>query len=175
MDIMSIRPLRSNDFEGLRRLFDYAHEEVKYDPDYGDYIRLKKPTQKDRIAQFNRWQKEARNGDLLFYVAEEGSRISGFCFVRKASVPDSELSHVGILGVRVEKELRGKGIGSKLIEYAIKQSRKRFEIIEVEILGLNGRSRHIFRNFGFKTWGVAPGFVKRGKRHIDMEHMYLKL
>lgn len=172
---MEIRELRRSDFEGIRKLYDYAHEEVKYDPDYGDWIRLDRPTRKDRIAQFGGWLKEIRNGDALFYVAEEKGRIVGFCFVRKASVPDSELSHVGVMGVRVAKEFRGRGIGKKLIRYVLRISRKKFEIIEVAILGINKRSKHIFGEFGFRTWGVAPGFVKRNRRYINLEYMYLKL
>lgn len=172
---MDIRTLRRGDFEGIRRLYDYAHEEAKRDPDYGDYVKLRKPTRKDRVDQFSRWLREIRNGNMLFYVAEDEGKVIGFCFVRKASVPDSELSHVGILGVRVTKEFRGLGTGKKLIEYALKRSKKKFEIIEVEILSINEKSKHIFRKFGFRTWGVAPGFVKRGDRHIAMEHMYLKL
>ncbi len=172
---MQIRELRRADFEGVRRLYDYAHKEIICNPDYGDYVRLKKPTRKERIEQFDRWLKEKNGGDLLFYVAEDKGRIIGFCFVRKTSIPDSELSHVGILGARVAKELRGRGIGQKLIRYALERSRKRFEIIEIEILGINAKSKHIFSKFGFRTWGIAPGFVKRGNRYIDLEHMYLKL
>lgn len=172
---MIIRKLRDGDFEGMRQLYDYAHTEVKEDPAYGDWVKLKKPSRKDRLVQFGTWLKEITRGNMLFYVAEDKGRIVGFCFIKKIVIPDSELSHVGELGVRVAKEFRGNGIGKRLVEHALRMSKDKFEIVDVEILGINKVSKHLFKTMGFKTWGIAPGFVKRKHNYIDIEHMCIKM
>jgi len=55
------------------------------------------------------------------------------------------------------------------------ESSGRFDTIEVGIMSINRASKSLFKKFGFRRWGVAPGYVKRGKIYMDMEYRYLKL
>ncbi|MCL5675368.1 MAG: hypothetical protein M1611_02025 [Candidatus Marsarchaeota archaeon] len=43
---------------------------------------------------------------------------------------------------------------------------------EINYVGL--KAKRLYRKFGFRTWGIAPDYIKRGK-YMDLEYMYLKL
>lgn len=172
---MEINDAKRSDMLGIAGIYDQAYDEIVYNPDFGDYIRLKRPDPK-RIKQ---WEKDLypqiKNGNIIFIVAKEGPKVVGFCFVRKKDIPDSEISHIGTLGIRISEGYRGKGLGTQLVRRALVRSRGKFEIIEVGIMHINTASKALFKKFGFKRWGIAPGYVKRGKRYIDLEHLYLRL
>ena len=172
---INIRYAKRADLRSIADIYDQAYDEVLSNPDFGDYLRLKRPDQK----RIKKWAKglysEIRNGNVLFFVAEHGNKIVGFCFVKKKDIPDSEISHVGVLGIRIIADFRGKGFGKLLVKHALEESRGKFDIVEVEIVDINSASKSLFMKLGFKTWGVAPRYIKRGGRYIDLEYMYLKL
>ncbi len=170
-----IRDLKKNDLKSIIHTYALTYSEVANDPNFGDTIRKKKPS----LSYFKKWAlnfyKEVKKKEAICVVSEIGSKVAGFCFVRRRDNPESELSHVGILQLRVAKEWRGKGIGTALIKEAIIRSKGTFEILDLYILRSNKVARHIYQKVGFRTWGVAPRYIKRGKRYIDLEYMYLKL
>jgi RimJ/RimL family protein N-acetyltransferase len=172
---MRIRNAKRADLTQVHEIYLQGYAEAKENPNFGDYLRLTKPDAKRK----NNWIKEMRSdmktGNIIFLVAEENNAIIGFCFVKKKDVPDSELSHVGVLAIRILKKFRGQGLGTKLVSRTLKESKGKFEIIEVYIMSINKASKALFKKLGFKIWGVAPGYVKRGKRYIDLKYMYLKL
>ncbi|MDE1849674.1 MAG: GNAT family N-acetyltransferase [Candidatus Micrarchaeota archaeon] len=172
---MTIRKLKRSDFKGLLELYETGYKEVKDNRDYGDYLYLKKLPLNERKKRFDLTYRHVLDGHALYYVAEDKGRITGYCSVVKKDIPDSEISHVGVLGIRIAKEHRNKGVGTKLLEYTLKKSKGKFEIIEVFIMGVNDASKSLFKKFGFRKWGSAPRYVKRGDRYINMEYMYLRL
>jgi ribosomal protein S18 acetylase RimI-like enzyme len=93
---------------------------------------------------------DMKNGNVLFFVAEEKGEVVGFCFVKKRDIPDSELSHVGVLAIRILKEFRGKGLGTKLVSRALKESKGQFEIVEVYIMSINKASKALFKNLALE-------------------------
>jgi len=172
---MLIRNAKRSDLRHIAEIYDNAYDEIKYNQDFGDYLRLKRP----KMDNIQKWERNVYNDILnknaIFLVALENEQVVGFCFVRKKDIPDSEISHVGILGIRIIKEFRKKGLGTKLVSRILKESKGKFEIIEVEVMAVNKTSKALFNKFNFKKWGTAPRYVKRGKKYIDLEYMYLKL
>jgi ribosomal protein S18 acetylase RimI-like enzyme len=168
---MIIRLLRKQDLKQVFGLYMEGYEERNFT----DVNRLKKPSPKTIPRWSKRILEDIKNKHLIFLVAAEGEKIMGFCFVKKKDIPDSELSHVGVLGVRVNRQMRGRGIGGALIKEAVRRSRSKFEIIELEVMSINKAGIHLYNKYGFKRWGVMPNAVKRGDKYIDMEHMYLRL
>lgn len=172
---MTIREVKQSDFEDLSKLHDEGYDELDMNPNFGDYLRLSRPSYDDKANWFSNMYRQFLNGDILYFVAEERGKVIGFCFVIKLGIPDSEISHAGELGIRVSKDFRRKGIGTELVKYVLEKCKGKFDIIEVGVMDINETSKKLFRNFNFKTWGIAPGFVKRNGRYIDVEHMCLKL
>ena len=170
-----IRVLKERDLEAINKIYDEGYAEAGRDPLFGDYVKLKKPTKKEKEEVSQRIMSDVRKKNCIFIVAEEDGGVVGFAFVKKRDMPDSELSHVGVLGVRVSKDWRGNGIGTQLIKEALKLSERKFEIVEASVLGFNDGAKRLYKRFGFKRWGIAPRFMKRGRRYVDMEYLYLDL
>lgn len=172
---MHIRGARRSDIIGIAKIYDNGYDEVVVNPSFGDTLRLKRPGS----ARIRKWGRDLylnmQKGHVLFFVAEENGKAVGFCFVRKKDIPDSEMSHVGVLGIRILPDFRGKGLGTRMVRRALAASRGRFDVIEVSIMSINRASKALFRKFGFRRWGVAPGYVKRGTRRIDMEYFSRRL
>lgn len=172
---MQIRRAEKSDFADIHKIYDQGYDEAEVDPNFGDYLRLTRPDANRK----NRWTIEMlsdiKKRNVIFFVAEENGSVVGFCYAKKRDIPDSEMSHVCVLGIRVLKEYRGQGIGTKLVGRVLKECKGRFEIAEVFIIDINKASKSLFRKFRFKACGVAPGFVKRGDRYMNLEYMYLNL
>jgi ribosomal protein S18 acetylase RimI-like enzyme len=172
---MEIRLLAYKDREGLLDLLDQSYDEVKNNSLLGESLRIKRPNRSYSRKWFaDLYKNLVKRGDCIFIVAVENKNIIGFCSVIKKDIPDSEMSHIGVLGIRVAESHRGKGIGTKLIEQALKLCKGKFEIIELIVFS-NNRAKRLYERLGFKTWGTAPGYIKRNNRHIDLDNMYLKL
>ena len=172
---MDIRKLKKEDSNSILKLLAADYEEVKSNLNYGVILRLKKPSRNREVAWAKDLQRELAKGDIVYNVAIENGNVIGICYAAKSDIPDSEASHVGILGLEIDKRHRGNRVGTKLLGYTLDSCRNKFEIIEARVFTTNEAAKNLYRKFGFKTWGIAPGYVKRGRRYIDMEYMYLKL
>ena len=171
---IKIHPVRSRDFKNALKLNRNMYRESHSDPNFGDYLFSKEPSIDRMKTWFDTLIKDTKKKDAIYFIAEVDGDVAGQCFVRR-DTPGSELSHIGIFSILVDKKYRKRGIGGKLLDSAIKASRHRFEILHLRVFKTNLIAKHLYRSRGFKSFGVAPGFIKRGKRYIDREYMYLKL
>jgi ribosomal protein S18 acetylase RimI-like enzyme len=112
-------------------------------------------------------------GDAIAVVAEVEGRVVGICDIHRLR-PNSELSHNGVLGIAVKKEYRNRGIGKDLIKMVLELSRRKFEMIRLEVFTVNSAAISLYRKLGFKEYGVSPSAVKRGDRYYDLLMMYYK-
>ena len=149
--------------------------EVKTNPNLGVILRLKKPSRKKEAIWAKNLYTDILIGNIIYNIAMENGKIVGICYVEKSDVPDSEISHVGVLGIEVAIQYRSRGIASKLLEHTIKECKGKFDILEVSVFANNEVAKHLYKKFGFRKWGIAPGYVKRNGRYIDLEYMCLKL
>ncbi|MCL5675295.1 MAG: GNAT family N-acetyltransferase [Candidatus Marsarchaeota archaeon] len=172
---VKLRQLERRDLPTLKAIFQNEYKEVTRHSDYGIPLRLRKPTSKELEERIEDAYKSTLSHDNFYYVIEADGKIAGICNIVKKDIPDSEMSHVGILGITILEKYRGMGLGTKLMKYALEHCRNQFKIIELSVFASNEAAKRIYEKFGFKTWGIAPGYVKRGRRYIDMEYMYLKL
>ena len=96
-------------------------------------------------------------------------------FIRE---PGLKERHKGsIRGVYVTASQRGKDVGRKLISTLLNKA-KEDPSLEQILLGVSvcqEGARHLYRTFGFETYGVEPRAIKVGSEYIDEEHMVLRL
>ena len=172
---MKIRKATFKDLRKVLDIYDEGYLEVKENPNFGDYLRLTPPDEKRKKAWIKNQHKYLLNGDIVFSVAEEAGNIVGFCYVIKKDLPDSEMSHVGVLAIRVSKGWRNKGIGTKLLDYTLNGCHGKFDIIELFPFANNIIAKNLYKKFNLKPWGTAPGYIKRNGIYIDLEYMCLDL
>jgi ribosomal protein S18 acetylase RimI-like enzyme len=105
------------------------------------------------------------------YVAEDDARIVGWCDVtpKRGHVH----AHVGVLGMGVLAGYRGRGIGTRLIDGALRAARERFEQVELSVYAANGVAQALYRKFGFSERGRYPRGFKVDGRYDDVILMSL--
>lgn len=113
---------------------------------------------------------ESKN--LSQYYAIENGEVVGWCDIIPKSYEG--LTHVGVLGMGVLKDFRGKGLGTELMKKAIEHARANgLEKIELDVYESNHAAIALYRKFGFaeegkrikgrKLDGVYDNIVMMGK------------
>lgn len=77
--------------------------------------------------------------------------------------------HATSLAIAVHKDWRGKGIGTRLLEEAIRWARRHPEIrrIELQVLARNTGAVALYSRMGFQMEGRAIGAVRKGREYLD--------
>lgn len=163
---MAVRDLRWADFDGWMDLYLTRFDEIRRNPDLGVYLRQSRPTRSEEVAIFSEVYRKVRAGDAVVAVAEREGRIVGVCSVHRRG-DHLEDRHVGELAIAVHPERRGQGIGSELLEFALRGCQGKFEILQLSVLDNNLRAIELYQRFGFQTCGRWPRSFKRGERYSD--------
>lgn len=93
--------------------------------------------------------------DNIQLVAVRGDKVIGWCDIIVPDIPG--FRHSGRLGTGVVKGLRGKGIGTKLVERAIENAREKGLLrIELEVYESNRPAINLYTKFDFECEGRKP-------------------
>ena len=93
--------------------------------------------------------------DNIHYVAARGNKVIGWCDIIVPDIPG--FRHSGRLGTGVVKGFRGKGIGTKLVQRAIEDARKKGLLrIELEVFESNRPAIDLYTKFDFECEGRKP-------------------
>jgi ribosomal protein S18 acetylase RimI-like enzyme len=86
--------------------------------------------------------------------------------------------HKGIVwGVYVAPELRGRGVGRRLLEELVRRARA-LPGVERILLSANAAdpaATSLYKSLGFRTFGHEAAALKIGDRYVDDDHMVLDL
>ena len=102
------------------------------------------------------------------------NKIIGSCDITRGSTRDY---HVGNIGLMVDKDFRGEGIGRFLIEYILEQAKKMsgIKIAKLFIFDDNEIAKNLYQKLGFKEFARLPdGFYRKGQ-YSDALQMYKNL
>ncbi len=83
--------------------------------------------------------------------------------------------HVGLFGITIHKDFRGKGLGSKLMEAVINEAVKNLSQLEIIILAVyeeNELAKQMYEKFGFVEYGNLPKGIKRASEYSNHIFMY---
>ncbi len=163
---MAVRDLEWNDFDGWVDLYYSRYEEIERNPDLGVYFYPARPTRAEEATIFGQLAKGVLEKNAVAVVAEEGGRLIGTCtIVRRGN--HREDRHIGVLGVAILPDQRGKGFGDALLASALERCRGLFEIVELKVISVNTPARRLYEKHGFRVYGHQPRAFKRGERYLD--------
>lgn len=95
--------------------------------------------------------------------------------ISEITLKDKIEKHIGVLGITVAKEFRGKGIGKLLMDNIIDESKKNLaelKIIILEVFDNNPIAISIYENFGFIKYGKLPKGICYKNKYIDSILMF---
>ena len=105
------------------------------------------------------WFKEHHAGSRPLWVVEEETRTIGWVsfqsfYGRPAYAATAEIS------IYLHASARGRGVGKKVLEYSILQSRSLgIKTLLGYIFAHNEPSLRLFRGFGFQDWAMLPNIA----------------
>lgn len=158
----------------IRNYYSYYDEMENENPDLGLVFYWTRPDFPSEIGWFTSLFKDVMNGNAKCLVAEEDGHVVGLCDVHSKR-PKSEVAHVGILGLAVIRDYRGKGIGRALLEAIVEACRGTFKLITLDVLDGNTRGYELYKKAGFVEAGRHPKALMRKNRYYAEINMYLEL
>ncbi len=112
----------------------------------------------ERYVPTPQWEQVLHHPDAepraTLLVVERNSQIVGWCRVFPYQFGNKSL-HIADIGIGVQKEFRGRGIGGALLTTAIAWARAQgFEKLTLDLYSSNAAARRLFERYGFHAVGV---------------------
>ena len=158
-----IRHITQTDIDGVWNNFNEVIEEGIYLP---VFFPVRSALEKES------WYRKIRDEKELCIVAENQKNKLPFNIIGQCEISNSNWDaglHVGILGIIVQSDYRDLGIGTHLIDAAIRESKilNNKEKITLSCFSTNERALHLYRKLGFETVGVRKKQFYMDSKYYD--------
>lgn len=167
---IAIRYPNVSDAEKLHRYINELSEERTYVSFQGEEISLE-----DEIQYVKSSTKKIEEKKSVQLVVECRDQIIGVAGIESKPRVNS---HVGVLGISIAKDFRGKGIGRKLIESVLDEAKKNLthlKIIHLECFANNETACSLYKSVGFKEYGRLPKGIQYKNELVDEILMYKEI
>lgn len=117
------------------------------------------------------WLSEHSDEKYPVFVADHLGDVVGYVSLSPYRPGRQALRHTAEISVYVREKFRGRGVGSGLIEHAIRQCpRLGLKTLFAILLDINGGSVRLLEKHGFCQWGHMPGVADFDGRECG--HLY---
>jgi phosphinothricin acetyltransferase len=110
---------------------------------------------------------ESHDGiEYAIFVAEAGCHVVGWITLSPYRKERLAFRKTGETSYYIDRQFRNKGVGGKLMEFALEKAPAyNLEILLAFLLDINSSSVRLLEKYGFSRWGHFPGIavVKSGK------------
>jgi ribosomal protein S18 acetylase RimI-like enzyme len=115
------------------------------------------------------------DGGGVHLVAVDGAgTVVGWCDVKRGTADGSP--HAGRLGIGMLPEVRGRGLGRRLMKAAIEAARRQgMRRVDLAVFAANTRAIALYESLGFVREGIEPRVRKLDGRYDDDVLMALQL
>lgn len=110
-------------------------------------------------------------GKTVFAWAICNGKIIGQCDLNRGHTREP---HVGNIGLMVDKDFRGEGIGRFLIEFILEHAKQisGLKIVKLDIFDDNEFAKNLYQKLGFKEFARLPDGFYRKEKYSDALQMY---
>ena len=120
-------------------------------------------TEIQSLESRNDWLKDHLNEKRPILVADLNGKITGWCSLSKYRPGRKALESTAEISYYLDREFRGAGIGTYLVNESIKYAREHgIKNLLAILLDINKNSIKILRKFGFEKWGHLPNIANLG-------------
>lgn len=145
MTVHSIVPTEERHFESLHQALDVVAREKKY------LAQTQAPPWERSLAFY---RDVLAQGFPHVVAVDSGDKVVGWCDV--SPVFGHSRAHIGILGIALLPEARGRGLGTQLLQAAIDRSWARgLTRIELSVRADNLNAKALYERLGFEHEGLA--------------------
>lgn len=117
------------------------------------------------------WYKSHDPGKFPVFVAEEMGNIVGYGYFTAYRGRRFALRYVAEISYFVHEDQQRRGIGSSLMEYALKVAHElHIRHLIAILIGNNNPSIGLLKKYGFTQWGLLPGIVDFNG--VEHDHLY---
>ncbi|MFA5207751.1 MAG: GNAT family protein [Candidatus Paceibacterota bacterium] len=155
MEKITFREPKTNDVKSALEMISSLVDEKAY------ILVQKKPTLKEEKEFWKKLMKESKEKIRVVSLIDVNGKVYG---ISDISLVDKEVrKHVGDLGISLKKEIRGRGLGEKLLRKIIDKARKelKIEIVTLTAFSKNKVAINLYKKVGFKKLGT----IKKGVSH----------
>jgi len=126
-----------------------------------------KQTKREETKWLTDQLNKIKNKQGVFLVVEVEGKIMGSAGVKKQERLSE--NHIGELGISLRKEIRGKGIGTRLLKRTMKEAKKvlKVKIIRLRTMGINKIAQRLYQKCGFKEVGRIKRGLKCYRKYVD--------
>lgn len=167
MENIQIRGLKQEDVtEMLSFINEISKEET--------YIRLQgeQLTMDEEVRYVDDFIRRIGEGSAVKLLAFNGETLIG---VSDVYLKDKIEKHIGVFGITIRKEWRGKGIGQELMKKTIAEATQKIKglkIIELGVFANNPIAKKMYEKMGFVEYGRLPKGIKHRGEFVDHLYMY---
>ena len=112
------------------------------------------------------FQKKLIQNNLPVYYAVIGDQVIGWIDISRPENP--RLQHRGFLGMGCLEEVRGQGVGSRLMKAALEHSKKiGLEKVELSVYTTNPAAVALYKKYGFVQEGLIKNYRKLDGQSFD--------
>jgi ribosomal protein S18 acetylase RimI-like enzyme len=127
------------------------------------YIEMVEAFPLEKVAAF---QKSLIEKNAPVYYAVDNNRVVGWIDVGTGENP--RLKHRASMGMGVQKNYRGQGLGSKLMKAALDHAKQiGLEKVELQVYTTNVGAIALYKKFGFEEEGVIRKYRKMDGKYFD--------
>lgn len=165
-----IRYPKGTDVNELCRYINELSKEKTFISFQGEDISLK-----DEKVYVNTSLNKIKDKKSIMLIVEINGTIVGNSHVDTKGRVNN---HVGIFGISIAKDFRGKGIGKRLIESVLNETKKNLKhikIVHLECFANNKTACNLYKTFGFKEYGKLPKGLAYKNQFVDEILMYKEL
>ncbi len=107
-----------------------------------------------------------RHEEVHLYAWSDGQLIASSGIGLREAV----CTHVGVFGIAVAREFRGRGIGSLLMRTVLDEAVREIpalRLVTLEVFGNNPVARAMYDKHGFREYGHLPGGILHRGQYVD--------
>ena len=166
-DTVTLRVVRPEDVDNLLRFFNGLVDEKKGDRESRLHAGFDKNFNRRQETQYIREVLDrVEKDEAVNIIADVGDRIVASGGVARGKYDDTHRH--GSLGLTVSQEYRGHGIGRRIIQTLVAESRRLgLKSIDVEFLAINKSAERAYKRAGFKRAGIIPSKIFRNGEYFD--------
>ncbi len=121
-----------------------------------------------------RWFSSHLPAHFPVFVAIDEEKVMGWVSLGPYREDRQALAHVTEVSYYVDEMVRGKGVGSGLLDHALNvASEYGFSVLIAILLNRNPASIGLLLKFAFEEWGRMPGIARIDEQEAD--HLYYGL